>query len=279
LCTIAVQRNVDGIISTMSEELIVLGQHEQLFSSAGIATWFPPADAVRWCVDKWEFAQRLHDANVPTPATALGTRDGVPGPWVVKPRCGRGSQDVFISDDPNFVDLIIGAVPDAIVQQKAAGAEFTADCLVDRSGTVRAVCPRWRSLTRGGISVKGTTFSLQAINDAVIGTVNALGLNGPLNLQGFVDTNGSVTVIEVNPRFSGALPLTLAAGAEIVTQYVAAMFGEELDDARLAARDGVTMYRRFSEFYTENALLEPPAVHPPFTSSLIDRDVTATTGS
>jgi carbamoyl-phosphate synthase large subunit len=276
LCALAVRCHAAGLISTISEELIVLSADEHLFQSAGIATWFPPEAALRTCVDKWEFAGQLSAARVATPLTSLGGRAEIPGPWVVKPRFGRGSRDVIIGDDPVFIDAAIGQVPQPVVQQQAAGREFTADCLIDRAGQLAGLCARWRSTTRGGISVKGTTFVSPAVEAAVRGTVSAVGLHGPINLQGFIDDDGKVTVIEVNPRFSGALPLSIAAGAELVHEFVRGMFGQTLRRECLVAQPDVTMHRRFAEFYTSP---DRPLVHRPFTSMTDSLDVAVTSAS
>ena len=63
----------------------------------------------------------------------------------------------------------------------------------------------------------------------------AVGLTGPANVQGFVADDGAATVVEINPRFSGGLPLTLAAGADVV----ATLPGREIRGGlRSAARSG-----------------------------------------
>jgi carbamoyl-phosphate synthase large subunit len=251
LADLAVERGCDGIVSTISEEMVVLSHHVDRVKARGLAIWTPPSHALRQCVDKWAFAETLGAAHVPTPMTALGMRGSVPGPWVVKPRFGRGSNDVIVTASATVVDVMVDEVPDAIVQHRIVGREFTADCLVDRGERVRGVVARWRSQTRGGISVKGTVFESAEIVDAVQATVSAIGLEGPINLQGFVGDDGAVTVIEVNPRFSGALPLSIHAGADLVGEFVRGMFGLSIRDDRLRARPGVTMIRRFVEHYVD----------------------------
>jgi carbamoyl-phosphate synthase large subunit len=73
-------------------------------------------------------------------------------------------------------------------------------------------------------------------------------VHGALNLQGFVH-DGGATVIEVNPRFSGGLPLALAAGADLVGQFVRGALGLPLQSARLEHRPGVRMIRSFTECF------------------------------
>ena len=161
--------------------------------------------------------------GVPHPATAAtaGEVAGVPGPWVVKPRSGRGSRGVRLLDDVAVVTAALAEDPELIAQTRLAGREFTADALVDRGGRLLTVVPRWRDETKAGISVKGTTFDSEAVTAVVAAALAAVGLTGPANVQGFVADDGTATVVEINPRFSGGLPLTLAAGADVVGTYLA----------------------------------------------------------
>jgi carbamoyl-phosphate synthase large subunit len=203
----------------------------------------------------------MHAAGVPHPATA-DTREGasaVPGPWIVKPAMGRGSRDVVAADTEEELDRAFAVVPGAIAQTRLTGREFTADALVGRDGTLLTCVPRWRDQTKAGISVRGTTFDSAAVTRAVAATLRAVGLTGPANVQGFVrspeeldadpDAPVAVTVVEVNPRFSGGLPLTLAAGADVVGTYLAGILDPAAALPRLTFQPGVRMARHFAEVY------------------------------
>jgi hypothetical protein len=165
---------------------------------------------------------------------------------------------VFV-DDPRDLDHAFATVPDAIAQTRLTGLEFTADALVARDGTLLTCVPRWRDETRGGISVRGTTFDSTSVTLAVAAALRAVGHTGPANVQGFVadraalrgdpEAQVAVTVVEVNPRFSGGLPLTLAAGADVVGTYLAGILDPAADLPRLTYRPDVRMARHFAEVY------------------------------
>ena len=137
-----------------------------------------------------------------------------------------------------------------MAQTRLGGREFTADALVDRSGDVLTVVPRWRTETKAGISVKGETFASEPVTDLVRAALTAVGLTGPANVQGFVADDGTATVVEINPRFSGGLPLTLAAGADVVGAYLAGIRDPGAALPSLGFRPGVAMSRYFAETYT-----------------------------
>lgn len=236
------------LLTTVAEEIAPLHALSDALLARGVATWLPAAAATAVCLDKWKFARVLRDAGVPTPATALGEASGVDGPWVVKPRFGRGSRDIHLVDDAAELGWACRRVEDPIVQTRLTGREFTADVLADRDGTVAACVPRWRTETKAGISTKGETFASGAVEHVVSEAVDAVGLSGPLNLQGFIDGD-EVTVVEINPRFSGGLPLSLAAGSDLVGECVRGALGEPLRPERLTFRPGVRMTRYLTEVF------------------------------
>jgi carbamoyl-phosphate synthase large subunit len=251
LCKLASRTRASVLISTLAEEMLVLGEDRAALAEAGLATWLPEKEALQNCLDKWRFAAIVAQAGLPLPRTALGAPDGVPPPWIVKPRFGRGSRHVYPVDRESDLQPILGLVPQPIVQTRLEGSEFTVDVLVDRDGALAGAVPRWRLETRGGISVKGRTFRDDALLAGVAALVTALGLRGVANVQGFAVGNSGppFSFVEVNPRFSGGLPLALAAGADLVGEYVRGAAGLPIRRGRLRYRAGVTMSRYFQEVF------------------------------
>ncbi|GAB4080706.1 ATP-grasp domain-containing protein [Modestobacter muralis] len=252
LLAFAAEHGADALVSTVAEELPALTAAADRLTAAGLATWLPELAAVDLCCDKAAFAVRLVEAGVPTPATAATVEAAadVPGPWIVKPNAGRGSRGVQLLDTAADVAAAMTADPGLIVQTRLAGREFTADALVARDGSLLTVVPRWRDATKAGISVQGTTFESEAVTTVVADALSAVGLTGPANVQGFVAEDGTVTVVEINPRFSGGLPLTLAAGADVVGTYLAGVREPAAELPYLFFTAGVRMSRYFAETYT-----------------------------
>lgn len=252
LIGVALTHGVDALIGTVAEELPALTAGADRFAAAGVGTWFSDPVSVELCCDKSAFARALKLAGVPHPATT-DTPAGlveVPGPWIVKPRAGRGSRGVRLLDTRSAVVEALRADPSLIAQTRLRGREFTADALVARSGEILTVVPRWREETKAGISVKGTTFDSAAVTDVVAGALEAVGLTGPANVQGFVADDGRVTAVEINPRFSGGLPLTLAAGADVVSAFLTGIREPHRQPQHLWFTPGVSMRRYFAEVFT-----------------------------
>jgi carbamoyl-phosphate synthase large subunit len=249
LCEIALGSDAKALVCTVGEEMVAVRQSRELLEEAGVATWLPSAEAVTTCLDKWRFARRCLAAGIAAPPTALGTAQGVPGPWVVKPRFGRGSRDVHIVDRPDELPWALGRVDEPLVQTRLEGREFTVDALVDRDGTLAGAVPRWRLETKAGISTKGQTFSDDVLVAEVERLLSAVRIDGPVNVQGFLGPSDDIAFTEVNPRFSGGLPLSLAAGADFVGEYLRGLLGLPVRPGRLRGRPGVTMTRYFAEVF------------------------------
>jgi carbamoylphosphate synthase large subunit len=267
VCTL---HGVDALIGTVAEELPALAAGADQLAAVGVATWLPDPAAVEACCDKATFAARMHAAGVPHPACAAEVTEiaRVPGPWIVKPRTGRGSRGVRALDDQAAVVAALLEDTTLIAQTRLSGREFTADALVARDGRLLAVVPRWRDETKAGISVKGTTFDSSAVTTVVADALAAVRLTGPANVQGFVADDGRATVVEINPRFSGGLPLTLAAGADVVSTYLVGIRDASAPLPPLSFRAGVRMSRYFAETYTSE---DGAPVDDPCTGTAVSR--------
>lgn len=242
-----------ALICTVAEELRVLSEMAGELAALGCATSLPDPDAVERCSDKARFAVTMAVHGVPHPMTEVlpGAASALPGPWIVKPRRGRGSRGVVRAETVEQLRAAMDAGGDVIVQPRVAGKEFTADTLVDHCGRLLACVPRWREEVRSGISVKGSTFASSTVLSVVTDALAAVKLRGPACVQGFVTDEGAVTIIEMNPRFSGGLPLTLAAGADVVGAYLTDILSPETPVDPLDFRPGVRMARYFAEVYTD----------------------------
>lgn len=266
LVDLAVSQGVDGVISTITEELSVLTRPEslRLLDDAKIEYWFPPKSSVDICMDKREFADVTEAAGMPVPLTGWGSveqaLEKVPGPWIIKPCFGRGSRDVFAVDTAEEVQEIWPRVPLPILQTRLQGEEFTLDALTFRDGQLAGGVPRFRLETKAGISTVGQTFESDELMAQTQRLLTAIGHCGPANVQGFIDLeSGDFGFVEVNPRFSGALPLSLGAGSDLVGQFVSGMFTGEVDQAALVCKPGTTMIRYFQEIFTNE---DPPKIPP-----------------
>src|SRR5262249_34167830 len=140
---------------------------------------------------------------------------------------GRGSVNVFTVRNEEQLRLFLNYVSDPVVQDFVEGTEFTVDLLADLNGRVISVVPRERLVIRAGVSDKGVTRRNSTVMDFAVEVAERLQIVGAANIQCKWDGT-QVTLIEVNPRFSGGIPLTMAAGADFASWLVQMAAGIEV---------------------------------------------------
>ena len=102
-----------------------------------------------------------------------------------------------------------------IAQAHLPGEEYSLDVLARADGRAVAVVPRVRLKVDSGVSVAGRTVrdpELEAFGRRVAARI---GLTSVANVQCRRDERGRPALLEVNPRLSGAMPLTVAAGVNM----------------------------------------------------------------
>jgi carbamoyl-phosphate synthase large subunit len=187
------------------------------------------------CNDKWQTFHFFRERNIATPETWLPDRlpkfSKSDFPLFLKPREGRGSIGTYPIRNEKELRFFLGYVEDPIVQQFLDGPEFTLDTLCDFDGNVISVVPRERLWVRSGVMDKGKTVYNEELIDIGVSVARELNAIGPVNIQ-VKYHEGKPMVFEVNPRFSGGIPLTIAAGADF-PQWVCRMLNGETLEPRL----------------------------------------------
>ena len=96
----------------------------------------------------------------------------------------------------------------------------------------------------GRSSTRGRTFEDPQLVAQTEKLVAALGIEGPVSVRGFMlSANGLYCFTGVSPCFSSGLSLSLAAGADLVGEYMRGILGPPLRRERLVHRAGVTIER------------------------------------
>jgi carbamoyl-phosphate synthase large subunit len=207
---------VDVLFSTVDVELPRVAAERKRFDAIGTTLAAPSLETLEVCLDKYALAQRCAGV-VPVPRTELlGASD--PESWdfpvIVKPRRGAGSRGVHLVADAAALRAL-GEDEDTLVQANLPGDEYSVDTLADADGHVVAAVPRSRLRVDSGVSVAGCTVADRELEQAARQVAEAVGLVGVANVQLRRDAEGRAALLEVNPRFPGAMPLTVAAGVDM----------------------------------------------------------------
>ena len=217
---------VDVLFPTVDVELPVLAARRVELAADGVALASPSLATLETCLDKLALARRCADV-LPVPRTDLlgpGAAVGRRYPVVVKPRRGAGSRGIsFVESEGELLSL--GTDDSRLVQDLLPGDEYSVDVFADLGGTVVAAVPRSRLRVDSGVSVAGNTFHDEELEQAARRVAAAIGLTTVANVQLRRDRAGRAALLEVNPRFPGAMPLTIAAGIDMPSLTLDAVLG------------------------------------------------------
>ena len=250
LVSLSGRYDTDLVIPLREEMMPALARARDRFAPATLLTSSPAT--VRRCNDKAAMARFLREKGFDTPRTVVP--DGaveraieetdLTYPIIAKPRRGISTTDVYELHGPAELPLV-DRIDDPILQARIDGDEFTVDTFADEDGVVCAV-PRERLATSGGVSVRGRTVEHPLLTRRVRTLVDELDVYGPANVQCF-QTDDAVSVLEVNPRFSGTLALTVAAGVNTPRMALDLAAGEPLSPPD--SFDQITMCRFWNETF------------------------------
>ena len=214
--SICVHERVRLLIPTIDDELPIFGERRQEFEEMGVRVAVSGESTGRVCNDKYASYHFFREHGIPFARTWLPEeldRETLKYPLFLKPRSGRGSVGAFQIRNRREFDFFLEYVPDAIIQEFLTGSEYTIDVLADFEGRIISVVPRERMVVRSGVSDRGRTFRHSGLIKLAVDTAEALELRGAANIQVKLNCDDAV-IFEVNPRFSGGIPLTIASGAD-----------------------------------------------------------------
>ena len=164
---------------------------------------------------------------------------------------GVSSKDVFHVNSPDELASALARVDEPLVQEMLKGQEYTIDVFCDQSGRALASVPRMRLETRSGISYRGVTIRDEELIEAGLRIAGELGIIGHCNIQCFKDGKAAARFFEVNPRFSGSLPLTIRAGLNSPLLTVMLSLGKTIPTHMLGFQENLMMLRYWEEHYVQ----------------------------
>ena len=218
---------IDVLFSTVDVELPPLARRRD---ELGAVLAAPSLDTLETCLDKFALAVRCAPL-LRTPTTHLvgpaSTAEGWSFPIIVKPRSGAGSRGVRLVHSRADLDAL-GVDDSLIAQENLPGEEYSVDVIANADGHVIAAVPRTRTRVDSGVSIAGLTVHDPELEATAGAVAQAIALTGVANVQLRRDSNGVPALLEVNPRFPGAMPLTIAAGVDMPSLALDLALGLEL---------------------------------------------------
>jgi carbamoyl-phosphate synthase large subunit len=119
----------------------------------------------------------------------------------------------------------LGKFKEPIIQEKIDGIEYTVDALFDTNSAPIGIIPRIRLKTRENVSDIGMVIKDKKMIRHCERAGRVLEITGVANFQWIKDKKGVYYLIEINPRISGGLQITLAACPQFITSLIKLTLG------------------------------------------------------
>ena len=230
LIQICARNSIKMLFPIVDIELTMISRHAEQFEKLGVYLWLSKRDVINVCNDKFETFKFFKAHDVATAESYLPEDElsSLAFPLIIKPRGGVSSIDVFKINSPDELRQALPKVYQPVIQDYLDGPEFTIDVICDKNSKVLAVVPRERLEVKAGISTKGRTFTDSVLEKECARIATELKIIGACNIQCRL-VKGVYKFFEVNPRFSGTTPLTIAAGVNGPAILASAALGQKLE--------------------------------------------------
>jgi len=262
------------VVPTIDDELPLFGREHARFAALGSVVAASSESTALLCEDKFATCAHLTASGVAAARTyvpAAVTAD-VPLPLFIKPRVGRGAVGAFAIRSQRELEFFRDYVPDPIIQEYLDGPEFTIDVLCDFAGRPLSIVPRERVVIRAGVIDRGRTVNDARLIDLAKAACAAIPFAGPLNIQcrmssqprragvpvdskerrqGMPVDSAEPVIFEINPRFSGGIPLTIQAGADFPRLLIQLAAGQRVDPIIGQFRSELWMTNFESSFFLD----------------------------
>lgn len=263
ILAVAIGERVGLVVPTIDDELELFGHARARFAEHGILVAVSRPETSALCDDKYATCRALLSHGVAAAKSWL--REALPAtpsfPLFVKPRRGRGGVGAFTIRNPRDLAFFLDYVDGPIVQEYLTGPEFTIDVLCDLAGRPLSIVPRRRDVIRAGVIDRGCTVNDPALIALAQACTAALPFFGAINIQCRV-VDGTPVVFEINPRFSGGIPLTIEAGADFPRMLVDLAAGRPVAPAIGQFRDRLWMTNYEASVFLEDGRVDLPEYQP-----------------
>lgn len=271
--TIAADEDVQLILPWSDEEALALAAARNSLEEVGIVVACAPLQLLQDMSDKAKAYARLSSLGLPVARwseardragieAALNAIVGATGEAVIKPANSRGGRDIYVIrrdlsgahpvnygrethlDMQTFMDSHLddaSKLAPVIVMERLFEPVFDIDVLAWR-GEAKRVVPRRRH-NPGGMPFEGNdVLADPKLIELGRHTAEAIGLEWLYDFDVMSDANGNPSLIELNPRPSGSMPVSMIAGVPLLDDLISLAMGEPLPEIALPVVQTVVPY-------------------------------------
>jgi carbamoyl-phosphate synthase large subunit len=216
--------------------MLPLAALEGVISAAGAKLVISPRETLALCLDKLLLYRKLAGHHFHTPYTIEAAdwrelpADGFP--LFAKDRFGSGSNVAQRVRTPEELGAMMVHHDQLVVQPFVEGQEYTVDMFFGTTGGLKQYVLRKRLSTLNGQMDAGEVMAPSSFEpnysfQKVIHLGDFMRFAGPINVQ-FIMSEANCYITDINPRFSGGIGLTIAAGADFPAYLLEMVSGGEV---------------------------------------------------
>ena len=273
-------KGIQVVFPLVTRELERLSKVKKAWGQLGITILVSDIEGLTIANDKGKLYQLLKENNIAYPEFVVASnfsalreaifKMGYPNrKVVVKPSVSNGMRGFRIVSPPQdefglffsekagspyislekLTDILsAGKIPDMVACEFLPGKEYTVDCLVN-NGEVVLIVPRLRSKMTVGISTEGEIVNNPIIIEYCRKILSVLKLHGNIGIQVKEAHDGSIKLLEINPRIQGTTVALTGAGINMALLAVKLAQGIAPAPEELHVNWGVRFSRYWQEIY------------------------------
>ena len=243
------REEVGLIVPLIDPDLPVLTKNVEAIESTGARVLLSGQRVIDTCRDKKKTYGFLKENGFSTPRIFDEEQAHKHGfPLFIKPRDGSASVNAFKVNNSEELRFFARYVPNAVIQEFTDGDELTTDVFSDWAGEPIAAVPRRRLKVRAGEVSVGRVERSPELEQLCKKAAKRLGTVGPINIQA-IQSRDSTRIIEINPRFGGGSPLSIAAGMPMAQWAISMALQNPISAEPPVISDRLTMMRFDDSFF------------------------------
>ena len=268
--------SIDAIFPISSIDLDIMSEHRADFEAIGTKVSILPFETLSLANDKIRLHERFGELHMPDQIVPLDSQDvrefakkhdnhicckladlcGGKGFAVVDDeKCDdvtlfhRFGQKHFISLD-QLCRIVDKGGHEVILQEYKKGLDYTVSLLAN-NGKVERICGYVGYLLEFGSIMYGEIKPNEAAFEIARKLVAGLGLDGNIGIDYILHDDGTVTLLEINPRINASLPFVAEAGCNMMYLRLKQIMGESIEGLDETTKTGFKMKKYFATRYFE----------------------------
>jgi carbamoyl-phosphate synthase large subunit len=200
--------DIDLVIPITDEELEVIAKYSDRIRKRSFLL-LSPYETIRTCNDKYLTYNAMQSYGIPTLDTMIPSPDilekiknsGLTYPLIVKPRKGRGSQDLYRLNSPDDL-VLLSRVENPLIQEYAPGPLHIVDMFCS-GHTCSQIITRKNTILKAGVAYQSEISNEPSLVDYSMQIAKSMDFIGPVDVQWLFTAKGP-RLLEINPRFNAS---------------------------------------------------------------------------